>query len=245
MAQRIRPTYQSSELHPSQPYVDVSLESPDVQYAALVGMLEADDAKDPAPHTATPPWGEPISYDEYISPAVQEEAYMIEPDFETPVDLEEVIADAHSQDYPANTYWNDQQYHGLAVPPGVPNWGQPIESGHTQIILPNSSSELGWDAWSGKFTIARVARQENSFNGYSAGTSRGHNIRVSELMNKASAVYFTQQQRDLLLSELNKRGIHNIVVADVPSETYTEQVIQVDPSVYASQAEIGEAGVLP
>lgn len=247
MAQRIRPTYQSTELHPTQPYIDVSIESPDVQYAALSAMLEAEDLKDPAPYTNTPPWGEPIAYEEYVSEGVQEEAYLPAPDMEAVADtpLLPLIEDAHPPDYPANTYWNDPQYHGLAVPPGVPNYGQPIESGHTQITLPNPSAELGWDAWSGKFVIARVPRQENSFDGYSAGTSRGHNIRVRELMNKGSAVYFTQQQRDLLLSELMKRGLHNVVVADIPSESYTEQVMQVDPSVYAEQPEIGEAGVLP
>ncbi len=230
--------------HPSN-YVDISLGTPDQQFAALVSIIENADAANPAPNTHTPPFGEPIDESEYISEALQQEEYLLAPDLEAVanVDLDSVISDAYTAEIPEWDWENDDQYFGLGVPPGVPNYGQPFETGHTQITLPNPTIEYGGFAWSGK-PVARVARHENNFPGYSAGVSRRHNM-PPVLKFERQAWMRTQQTRDLLLAEIQRRGIHNVVIADVPSQSYTEQVQMVDPAVMTPEYDIGEAGVLP
>jgi hypothetical protein len=48
-----------------------------------------------------------------------------------------------------------------------------------------------------------------------------------------------------MLAEIQKRGLHNVVVQDVPQMSYTDQVNWVDPSTAgATSADISEAGVL-
>jgi hypothetical protein len=225
-------------------YVDVSLETPDQQFEILVGMVEANDAAAPAPRTTTPPWGEPIATDEYLSQAVQDSAYLLPPDLEpqAETDLASVIADAYPDSIPEWSWYNDDQYHGLGVPPGVENV-QPLETGHTQITLPDPTIDHGWDAWSGKIVAARVARHENAFPGYMAGQQRGHEVTPIKIYQPYHVR--TQQARDLLLAELMKRGVHNVMLADVPSIPYTEQVAVVDPTLLQYQIEIGPEGVLP
>lgn len=227
-------------------YVDVSLESPEQQQTALAGILEAFDEIHPAPFTGTPPWGESIDTDEYIPLAVQEEEFMPAADVESAAaaELLSLTRDAFPADQPAWTWYNDDQYHGLGVPPGVPNWDQPIETGHSQIILQNPGAEHGWDAWSGKPDVARVARHENNFPGYSKGVNRKLGTYSVEKM-VMPYVLLTQQYRDLLFSELYRRGIHNVVVADVPSVPFTEQVVVTDPTMLMPEAPIGPEGVLP
>lgn len=226
------------------PYIDVSLATPDEQFNALTAMLESDDGRQPAPNTHTPPYGETISLSEYVPDATLEANYLPPPDFDAQADTEllSVISDAPPVDIPEWDWENDPQYFGLGVPPGVPNDG-PVESGHSQIILANPSAEYGMLAWSGK-PVARVARHENDFKGYSAGTSRGHE-RAVEKISREQAGHRTQQARDLLLAEVQRRGIHNVVVADIAPEPYTQQVVMVDPSALAPQPEIGPEGVLP
>lgn len=228
-------------------YVDVSVQTPDDQFQTLVNIIEADDAANPAPDTSTPPWGEPTDESEWLSQQDLDRAYMPLPDIEASVeaDLPSVIADAYGNEIPRWTWQNDDQYYGLGVPPGVENV-QPYESGHTQITLPDPSSEHGWDSWSGRPIAARVARHENDFPGYMAGQQRGHNIRPL----KFHTPYYvrTQQNRDLLLAEIQRRGIHNVVIAGVPAVPYSDQVQVVDPtlepmSYYADT--IPEEGVLP
>jgi hypothetical protein len=228
--------------------VDISLLAPDEQYEYLVAMIENIDAAYPAPYTMTPPYGEPIPTEEIASQAVIDMATdgpAASPQGYTDDELLPIISDAHDSTFPAPDWENDPQYYGLGVPPGVPNWNQPVETGHSQINLPNPAGENGWDEWSGKPKIARVARHENDFKGYNKGTSRGHMVNVWALQGKGSAVYFTQQRRDLLLSEIKKRGLHNLVVQDVPQVSHTDQVQWVDPSSYGANAPvIGEVGVL-
>jgi hypothetical protein len=230
--------------HPTS-YVDISLATPDQQYAALVSVIESADAANPAPNTRTPPFGEPIDESEYIAQALQHEEYLPAPDLEAMagVDLDLVINDAWPADIPEWDWYNDQQYHGLGVPPGVPNWGQPIESGHSQVILHNPTAELGWDEWSGRPKLARVARMENNFPGYSAGVNRRHNM-PPVIKNDRQAWMRTQQARDLLLAEVQRRGIHNVVIVDVPAQPYTEQVAMVDPSMAPPEIEYGAEGIL-
>lgn len=226
---------------------DVSMGTPADQYAALVAMIEGQEAAFPAPYTNTPPYGEPTPVQELMPESVIDGAYKPAADLQgyTDDELLPIISDAYPSDFPAPEWENDPQYFGLGVPPGVPAWDQPIESGHTQIIVPNPAAEVGWDEWSGKPKLARVARHENDFKGYGKGASRGHMIDVRALQGKDSAVYFTQQQRDLMLSELQKRGIHNVVVQDVPAQTYTDQVTWVDPAnSNAQEYPFTEAGVL-
>ena len=230
-------------------YYDVSLESPAQQTQVLVSMLEADDAMNPSPDTQTPPWGEPVDPSEFTSDTVLEESYMPTPDMQAAADYDpfDTLSEAPSSDIPEWTWENDPQYHGLGVPPGVPNYNQPVESGHTQITVPNPSAENGWDEWSGRPKIARVARQENMFRGYNAGTSRGHMIDVANLQNRNSATYENNllwQRRNGLMIELQRRGLHNAVVSDVPAPTFTEEVVPIDPTSYM-QGEIGPEGVLP
>lgn len=234
---------------------DISSLPPDQQYDALVTIMESIDAAYPAPYTNTPPYGEPTPLNE-ITPQAEVDAQYnapAEPQGITDDELLTDISDAYGQDFPAPEWANDPQYYGLGVPPGVPAWDQPYETGHSQIVLPNPASERGWDAWSGKPELARTARHENDFpapgggKGYNAGTSRGHMVNVAYLQANArrSADYFTQQHRDLLLSELKKRGVHNVVIQDVPAVTYSDQIPWVDPGNSGANAQpIGEAGVL-
>lgn len=233
--------------HPSD-FIDLSLETPDQQFNALSAMLEAEDAASPAPDTTTPPFGEPTDPDEYIPEVVLEQNYMPAPDVDAVAvsDVPSLLQDAYGADIPEWDWENDDQYFGLGVPPGVPNYGQPIESGHSQIVRPNPSAELGWDQWSGKFVIARVPRHENNFTRYNAGTSRGHSLPPEKWLGRGPSTMplFTQQQRDLMLSEIQRRGKHNVVVQYVSPPAYTDQVLVVDPTVYASP-EIGPEGVLP
>lgn len=241
-------TQQSDDPVTPAPYYDVSLMTPDQQFQVLNQIIMAADAANPSPDTGTPPWGEPTDTGEYMSDMVQQEAYLPPFDADSLADEEllSVISDAYPADIPEWDWENDPQYFGLGVPPGVPNYGQPIESGHTQITVPNPSAELGWDAWTGKYTIARVARHENNFSRYNAGTSRGHEIPVKMLQQRGSRDFSrSNQARDLMLAEIQKRGIHNVVVTDIPAQSYTEQVVAVDPWALAPAAQIGEAGVLP
>lgn len=246
MSQRIFPTAQRANPTPTpSQYVDVSTESPDVQFQALSGMLEANDAAAPAPYTGTPPFGEPTPYDEYLHDADLQNDYMLAPDMHSVAntDVLSTISDAFPMEYPGTDWENDDQYFGTGVPPGIPNYGQPIETGHSQIIRNNPAAELGWDAWSGKLSIARVARHENNFTRYNAGNSRGHMVKT--LRGIQPYYVRTQQMRDLLLSEIQRRGIHNVVVADAPAQGYTEQVNTIDPTLPFYQGHIGEEGVLP
>lgn len=233
--------------HPND-FQDLSLESPDVQYGALAALLEADDAASPAPYTITPPYGEPTDLDELVPESTIEAEYMVAPDVtaQANTDLEELLTDAYGVEIPEWTWENDDQYFGEGVPPGVPNYNQPIESGHTQIIIPNPSAELGWDQWSGRPILARVARHENNFTRYNAGQSRGHQLPPEKWLGRGPGTIplFTQQQRDLLLAEIQRRTQHNFVVQYVSPPSYTDQVLQVDPTAYASP-EIGPEGVLP
>jgi ribosomal protein L25 (general stress protein Ctc) len=231
--------------HPSR-YIDLSLATPDEQFAALVSIIEAADATNPAPNTHTPPYGEPITLDEYIPDAQQASEYLIQADTysDAETNLDVVINDAATAEIPAWDWYNDEQYFGLGVPPGVPNWGQPVESGHTQITLPNPSAELGWDSWAGKPVLARVARMENNFPAYSAGVNRRHNM-PAVLKRDANTWALTHQSRDLMLTEIQKRAMHNVVIDNVPTQPYTEQVSHIDPSLLTPEGEIGPEGVLP
>lgn len=234
---------------------DISLLPPDQQYDALVAIMDGIDAAYPPPYTNTPPYGEPTPIDEITPEALIDASYLhaADPQGVTDDELLIDISDAYGHIFPAPEWANDGQYYGLGVPPGVPAWDQPFETGHTQIILPNPAAEVGWDEWSGKPRLARVARHENDFpapgggKGYNAGTSRGHMVNVAYLQANArkSAQYFTQQHRDLLLSELKKRGVHNVVVQDVPAVTYSDQIPWVDPATSgANDPMLTEAGVL-
>lgn len=229
-------------------YIDVNLATPAEQFDTLVQLIESADAKAPAPYTATPPWGEPVPQDEYVPDAVLESNFEPAPDIQADDQeaLPQIISDAPGQIIPAPEWENDPQYYGLGVPPGVPNWGQPIETGHTQITLPNPGSEMGAFAWSGAISLARVARHENSFSGYSADTNRGHEI-PAEKWGPAYNQARLAQTRNLMLAEINARGVHNLVMADVPAQTYNEQVIVIDPAgvTTVQSPPIGEEGVLP
>jgi hypothetical protein len=224
---------------------DVSQLTPNEQFQVLANMIEADDALNPSPNTNTPPWDEITPADEYTPESEQVANYMLAPDVDANanVDLLSLVSDAYPADIPEWTWDNDPQYYGLGVPPGVDNAG-PIESGHTQITVPNPSAELGWDAWSGKHTMARVARHENGFSGYGKDTNPGHMLKIVRDQNPGYASFRAGQSRNLMMAELQQRGLHNIVVADVPGQTYNEQVAVVNPALYA-EAPIGPEGVLP
>lgn len=233
---------------PGQGYPDASLMSPAAQQDELTAYLEAADAQSPAPHTGMSDYGEGIADPSQITPEV-----LIADSYVPLVDLEmtdDVFGDPHERinapfpiDIPYPAWENDDQYMGLGVPPGVENLDQPIESGHTQITPPDPSAEHGWDAWTGRPSLARVARHENMFTGYSAGVNRRHGLPVEKV--EVPYVYLTQQYRDLLLVELKRRGIHNVVVSDVQSVPFTDQVIAVDPSALTPESLIGAEGVLP
>lgn len=231
---------------PPAPQVDVGSYSPDAQFEYLVSMIQADDDSAPAPYTNTPPWGEPILTEEYIPDSVQSEEYLVAPDAQgdiTDDTLGSVMYDADGPMVPEWDWYNDQQLYGLAVPPGYPAYAQPIESGRTQIMLPLRTEELGWDAWSGKPALARVPFHTNDFPTYNASQSRGHGVVPIKLYQPYYLV--TNMLRQQLLTELNKRGLHSVVVADVPSVPYTEEVLQVDPYALTPQGPIGPEGVLP
>lgn len=227
-------------------FIDPSLESPDNQFAYLVDMLEVDDALNPAPYEASPPWGESTELDEYLPESVLEESYEPAPDLQSAAaaDLISVISDAFTYDIPERLWENDDQYHGLGVPPGVENVDQPYESGHTQINVIDPSAEHGWDAWTGRPQLARVARMENHFWGYSAGVHRRFGDYPVEKL-EMPYVLQTQQFRDLLLAEIKARGQHGMIVKQVPSLPYTEEVLAIDPSVLTPEPDIGPEGVLP
>lgn len=234
---------------------DISLLPPDQQYDALVMIMESIDSAYPAPYTNTPPYGEPTPVQELQTEQEIEGELYPAADLQGITDDELLtdISDAYGHIFPAPEWANDPQYYGLGVPPGTPAWDQPYETGHSQIILPNPAAERGWDAWSGKPELSRTARHENDFpapgggKGYNAGTSRGHMVNTAWLQanSKQAPDYFTQQRRDLLLSELMRRGIHNRIVQDVPAVTYSDQIPWIDPATSgANEPTISEAGVL-
>lgn len=232
---------------PPAPDVDVGALSPNEQYEVLVNVIELTDAANPAPFTGTPPWGEPTPEDEYTSNEVLQENYQIPADVQgdiTDDELQSVMWDAQGPAIPEWSWYNDQQLFGLAVPPGYPAYAQPIESGRTQITLPIRTEDRGWDAWSGKPALARVPFHTNDFPAYNASQSRGHGVVPIKLYEP----YFknTNLLRNQLLAELNKRGIHNVLVADVPSVPYTEEVMVEDPyALTPQQQEFGPEGVVP
>ena len=145
--------------------------------------------------------------------------------------------------YPSTDDVNSPQYFGLGVPPGTQAIDQPFETGHTQNVRPDSSKNAGLFAWSGKPALARVARHENDdYGGYGADVDRHFGER-SVMKLEMPLVYQTQQYRDLLLSELKRRGVHNVVVADVPSVPYTAVAMVTDPWALVQEPDLGEEGV--
>lgn len=226
-------------------YTDPSLEDPDAQRAYLAEMLQAGDDTHPAPYSATPPWGESQDESEWISDQELAENYVIAADVEAAAgaDLLSVVSDYFPPDLPELHWQNDDQYHGLGVNPGVENLEQPVEFGWQQAIPPRTAAEHGWDAWSGRPVKARVARMFNDFPGYGKGVKRGLGTRPVEKLEMPLALQ-TQMYRDMLLIELKRRGVHNVVVQDVPSVPYTQEVLAVDPSVLTPEPEIGPEGVL-
>lgn len=222
--------------------------TPSQQFQLLSNMLQANDAANPAPKSSPSMdiWPESIPEDEFIHADILDQEYIIPPDTEAGArmgDLTSLISDAPAAVYAGTEWDNDPQYYGLGVPPGYHDWTQPIESGHSQNVLLNPAAFAGWDAWSGRPMLARMPFHGNDYKGYSADVNR----RLGSLPVQKNYIpfpYRTQQARDLLLSELNRRGLHNVVVADVPSETYTEQVAVIDPTLYTSE-DIGPEGVLP
>ena len=248
---RILPTSQKVTLdqfsanHPDN-FEDISLATPDQQFAALVALIEEDDAHSPTPFTGTPPWSETSPQEEWITDHDLASEYIVRADIEAQYDrnqLRGIIEDAPTSDIPEWDWENDDQYFGLGVPPGAPAIDQPFETGHTQNVKPDSSLHRGEFAWSGKPVFARVARHENAFASYNAGTSRGHMVPVE----KYDPPYFlrTNQARDLLLAEIKRRGIHNVTVADVPAVPFNEQIRVVDPTTILPEGHIGPEGVLP
>ncbi len=228
--------------------VDISALSPDRQYLYLVGELEADDLLHPAPFTGSPPWGE-YDYSESapdVSEAVMSEQFIPPADLESAAgaDLETDIEDAAPPDGPAWTWYNDDQRQGAGVPPGVPGWAdQPIESGHTQIVLIDPSAEQGWDAFTGKPYLPRLAFHGNDFPAYQASQSRGHGIPVEKMV--VPLVLQTQQKRNQLFAALKRKGVHNVVVSDVPSVSNTDNTTPIDPLSQPREAPIGPEGVMP
>jgi len=230
---------------PQVPYVDVSLLTPDGQFNALAQYLEDCDSMNPAPFTGTPPWTEGIEPGEVIPPQILDDQYVVKPDIEAQAtqDLQQRVRDAYEPFTFVPDHELDDQYGGLGVPPGPPNLDQPVEYGNTQIVRNNPAACHGDTAWSGRPAVARVARMFNGFPGYNAGTSRGHGI--APLKTTTPLVYFTQQYRDMLISELRNRAPHSVVIADVPSVPWTEQVTPYDPTQMATESPIGAEGVLP
>ena len=233
-------------------FPDVSLEAPESQFGYLVAMLEAEDANNPSPYSRTPPFGEPGDPAFDIDQSYVDDYYLPVADLEAAADADllSIVSDADPPIYGPPDWYNDDQYHGLGVPPGVLNLGQPIEYGASQMRGnggspgPNPAAEHGWDAWSGRTPLARVARHENNFPDYGKGVRR----RMGDApVEKFVMPYYlqTQQYRDLLLAELKRRGVHEAVVMDVPSVPFTEQVQMIDPTAQYVEPLIGPEGVLP
>lgn len=229
-------------------YVDVSLATPDQQFEALAGILANNDLSHPAPVTSTPPWGEESAPpSDWITERQLAESYLPVPDLETDaqVDVLDTLANPWPIEFFEFDHNADPQYHGLGVPPGVQNLDQPVESGHTQITPNNPSAEAGWDAWSGRNAVARVSRHENDFPRYGADVDRHYGARAPIKLEMPYAL-LTQQYRDMLLAELKRRGVHNVVIADVPSVPFTEQIAVTDPTILNDwSADIGPEGLLP
>lgn len=226
--------------------IDASAEPPANQHAYLVAMLELDDWQHPAGGQPVPPYGEPTDLDEYISETVLEESYRPLADVEAAADADLLgqVSDAFPADYPAPFAENDPQYFGLGVPPGIENLDQPIEFGRTQAVPEIPSEVHGWDAWSGRPQLARVARHENYFRDYNDQIHRRMGEYPVEKL-EMPLVYQTQQYRDMMLVELKRRGVHEAVVSDVSSVPFTAEVLQIDPLALAVEAPIGPEGVLP
>lgn len=223
-------------------YMDVSMMAPESQYEYLVSLLAAEDYAHPAQDTMSPPAGEYTDPVFIVDETVIDHAYMPSPDFSTDADaVDDIFQYAPGPDIPERVWWNDPQFHGLGVPPGFTN-DQPFESGHTQITLPNPSEEQGWDAWSGRAPMARTAYMGNSFPGYGHDVNRNFGER-RVLKYSMPLVLQTQQYRDLLLSEIKVRGQHTVVVDDVASVPYTQQVQSINPLELDYGAPIGEEGV--
>jgi len=82
----------------------------------------------------------------------------------------------------------------------------------------------------------------NNFPSYNAGTSRGHG--VAPVRTVTPLVEFTQQRRDMLIAAIrNHNAQHGVVIADVPSVPWTDQVVAFDPAALAVEAPIGAEGV--
>lgn len=256
---------------------------PNGQYQALVALLEADDAANPAPFTGTPPWNESSPPEEQVPETVLQEAWKPYADLDPwagelpnvsgpgipvpqqpgePANLPFMaynathgqendthaspisrLRDPYERGYPSTDVANSPQYFGLGVPPGMQAIDQPFETGHTQNIRPDSSMNAGFFAWSGKPALARTARHENDdYGGYGADVDRHFGER-KPIKLEMPLVYQTQQYRDLLLSELKRRGVHEVVIADVPSVPFTEEVVVRDPSVLVQEPDLGDEGV--
>lgn len=238
---------QDTHVPPPLEYMDVSLESPDQQFQMLTQLIEDADQAHPTAFTGTPPWGESTPVDDLTPPVVEMNAYMVAPDLEQTDDaLGDPLVrvrDPFPLDYPGTDWVNDPQQDGLGVPPGMPQYWQPVESGHTQIIRNNPAAENGWDQWSGRSAVARTPHMQSDNPFYALGVNRRHGVAALKLV--MPYVLLTQQYRDMLLAELKRRGIHGVVISDVPSVPFTENVIPVDPLDLVPEAPIGREGVLP
>lgn len=214
--------------------------TPDEQRAALEQQLALDDAMMPVPVVFT---GQGIPTEQQVPESVIDSNMLVAADL-VALDRRALLNEApEAYTTMAEDWYNDDQFFGLGVPPGVPN-DQPFESGASQAVQIVPSLEAGWDAWSGRAFPPPVARMENAFPGYNAGTSRGHVPAVEKYWggnwNASNEI-----MRQMILTELYKRGVHNVVIANVEAVPYTETVLQVDPSVYGTGVPIGAEGVVP
>lgn len=107
------------------------------QYADDMGEIQA------IPNTRTPPYGEPVlNVDGYESP------YPVG----QPIDTDAEDEALHQQINGPSGGWASHGYDiGEWVNPsnpGIPNLGpvnqQPVQSGHSQIVIPNPAAEQGW-----------------------------------------------------------------------------------------------------
>lgn len=140
-------------------------------------------------------------------------------------------------------YWNDDQLHGTAVPPGAPN-DQPFQSGHTQITILNQSAEQGW----GQDPALRwplYPHNQGTFPTYGSGIFRRNGTWAPEKNFLQMYEVITQEQvRDMRLRASKQHRQFGAVVNNAPTVTNTWNVTPTVPLPWYS-VDVGPEGVGP
>lgn len=176
------------------------------------------------PYTGTSPYGEPALFQSPEVPAAIP--------FEANQRIDVAAEDEFLHEQLHGTPWHGYEILEWVNPenPGIPNLGPPNEqdfqSGHTSIVVHNSSAEQGW-GMDPALLVARYPKVQNTNPFYATGTHR----RNGEFPWAVAGLPFADlTQQNVQLSHVGRRRTSSVhgKLADIPPFVpYSENVVPV------------------